>query len=193
MRRRKARLCFLGLTLVVFLAPGCATTARFTAVDTTAVEQLLGLIGERLDVAPEVARMKWNTKTPIEDLPRERQILDEVARRATAYGLDPLLARTFFSGQIEASKAAQYALHAEWTASTQAPFAKVVDLEKDIRPVLDRMTPAMLRALAEALPVIQQPGGRHLVETQSKAILAKAPGGAAAVRAAVTPLLQMSK
>ena len=193
MRHRKARLSCLGLTLVVFLASGCATTARFTAADTAAVDRLIGLIGERLDVAPDIARMKWNTKTPIEDLPRERQILDEVARRATGYGLDPSLARTFFGGQIAASKAAQYALHAEWTASTQAPFAKMVDLDKDIRPVLDRLTPAMLRALAEALPVIQQPGGRQLVETQSKAILAKAPGGTAAVREAVTPLLQMSK
>jgi hypothetical protein len=51
----------------------------------------------------------------------------------------------------------------------------------------------MLRALAEALPVIQQPGGRQLLDAHSKAVLAKAPGGAVAVREAVAPLQQLSK
>ena len=184
---------WLGVALVAFVVSGCATTTRFTAADTAAVDRLLGLIGERLDVAPEVARMKWNTKAPIEDLPRERQLLDGVAKRATEYGLDPAIAGAFFRGQIEASKAAQNALHAEWRASTQAPFVTGVDLDRNIRPVIDRLTPIMLRALAEALPVIHQPGGRQLVGARSKAILAKAPGGAAAVREAVTPLLQLGR
>ena len=55
-------------------------------------------------MAPEVARTKWNTKAPIEDLPREQQIIDGVATRATDYGLDAQVARDFFKGQIEASK-----------------------------------------------------------------------------------------
>jgi chorismate mutase len=101
------------------------------------------------------------------------------------------VAGTFFRGQIEASKVVQHALHAEWTAKKQPPFAKVADLGKDIRPVLDRLTPAMMRALAEAAPVLQRPGGRQLVEGRSKAILAGAPGGEAAVREAVAPLLKL--
>ena len=184
-----------GLTLAIaaWLACGCATTASLTAAHTAPVDRLLGLIKERLDVAPEVARTKWNTKAPIEDLPREKQIIDAVARRAPEYGLDPLVAGSFFQGQIEASKVVQTALHAEWTASGQPPFAKVADLGKDIRPVLDRLTPAMMGALAGALPVLQQPGGRQLLQTRSQAILARAPGGDAAVRAAIAPLLTLSR
>ena len=197
MRHRKPRLScpnwWLGLALLASLASGCATAATFTAADTAAIDRLLGLIRERLDVAPEVARTKWNTKAPIEDLPREKQIIDEVAKRATEYGLDPAIAGSFFRGQIEASKVAQKALHAEWTGAKQVPFARMVDLDQDVRPVLDRLTRTMLRALADALPVIQQPGGRQLLDTHSTAILANAPGGAAAVRQAVTPLLQLSK
>ena len=143
---------WLGLALVAILTSGCATAASFTAVDTGTVDRLLGLMKERLDAAPEVARTKWNTKAPIEDLPRDQQIIDGVAKAATEYGLDPHVASTFFRGQIEASKAIQRALHAEWIAKRQPPFAEVADLGKDIRPVLDRLTPAMMRALAEALP-----------------------------------------
>lgn len=197
MRHHKRRVFrpkwWLGLALVAILASGCATTASFTAADTATVDRLLGLIKERLDVAPDVARTKWNSKAPIEDLPREKQIIDGVAKGATEYGLDPQVAGTFFTGQIEASKVVQNALHAEWTARRQPPFAKVADLGKDIRPVLDRLTPAMMRALAAALPVLQQPGGRQLLEAQTKAILAKAPGGEAAVREAVAPLLKLSR
>jgi chorismate mutase len=184
---------WLALALVAVLASGCATTAGFTAADTGKVDRLLGLVKERLEVAPDVARTKWNTKAPIEDLPREKQIIDGVARRAPEYGLDAEAARAFFTGQIEASKVVQNALHAEWRARGQASFDKVADLGKDIRPVLDRLTPAMMGALAEALPVLQQPGGRRLLEARSADVLARAPGGAAAVRQAVAPLLTLSR
>jgi chorismate mutase len=184
---------WLGLALVAVVSAGCATTASFTAAETTAVDRLLGLIKERLDVAPDVARTKWNTRAPIEDLPREKQIIDGVAGRAPEFGLDPQVAGAFFTGQIEASKVVQNALHAEWTASRQPPFAKVADLGKDIRPVLDRLTPEMMRALADALPALQRPGGRQLLEARSQVILAGAPGGAAAVREAVAPLMKLSR
>lgn len=101
----------------------------------------------------------WN-----QDPSRDKQIIDLVAQGASEYGLDPQVAGTFFVGQIEASKVVQNTLQAEWTARRQPPFPKVADLGTDIRPVLDRLTPAMMRALAEALPVLQRRGGRRLLE-----------------------------
>jgi chorismate mutase len=183
----------VGLALVAVLAAGCATTANFTAVDTAAVDRLLGLIKERLDVAPEVARNKWNTKSPIEDRLRDKQIIDGVATAAPEYGLDPQVATTFFIAQIEASKAVQNALHTEWTAKRQPPFATVADLGKDIRPTLDRLTPAMMRALPEALSVLQRRGGHQLLDAQTRMVLSNASGGDTAVRTAVAPLLALSK
>jgi chorismate mutase len=198
-RGKQARACrassssawSVGALLIAALIAGCAT-GSFTATDTAAVDRLLGLIKERLDVAPDVARTKWNTKAPIEDLPREQQIIDGVSRRAPEYGLDPPLAASVFRAQIEASKMVQNALHAEWTAKAQPPFSTVADLGKDIRPVLDRLTPEMMRALAAALPVLQRSGGRALLEARAKAILANAPGGDAAGREAIAPLLKIS-
>jgi chorismate mutase len=183
----------LGVVLVALLASGCATTTRFTAADTAAVDRLLGLIGERLEVAPEVARVKWNTGDPIEDVSRERQIIDGVARRGAEYGLDSAIAGSFFRGQIEASKTVQTALHAKWSASRQPPFAKVRDLDRDIRPMLDRLTPMMMRALVDALPVVQRQGGRDLLDRRNNAMLAGLPEGPTAVRQAVAPLRRLSR
>jgi len=144
-------------------------------------------------VAPQVARTKWNTKSPIEDPFREKQIIDGVATTATEYGLDPQVARTFFIAQLEASKVVQRALHAEWTAKRQPPFATVADLGRDIRPVLDRLTPAMMRALPEALPVLQRRGGRQLLDAHTRALFSNDSGGGAAVRTAIAPLIALSK
>jgi len=184
---------WLGVVLGLVLAAGCATTANFTAVDTAAVDRLLVLIKDRLEVAPEVARTKWNTKAPIDDPLRNQQIIEGVAKAATDYGLDPQVASAFFRAQIEASQAVQNALHAEWTAKGQPPFAKVADLGQDIRPTLDRLTPALLRALPEVLPVLQRSRGHQLLEAQTKAVLSNAPGGEPAVREAVAPLLALSR
>jgi len=176
--------------MIAVLTTACATS--FTASDTATVDRLLELIKERLDVAPDVARTKWNTKAPIEDLPREQQIIDGVGRRAPDNGLDARVAESFFRAQIEASKIVQNALHADWTAKNQPPFSTVADLGKDIRPVLDRLTPAMMRALADALPVLQRSGGRALLENRTKVILANAPGGESAAREAIAPLVRIS-
>jgi chorismate mutase len=188
------------VALVATLTSACAANsledrARFTSDDAATIDRLLGLIEQRLDVAPEVARTKWNTKAPIDDPPREERVLDAAVEVAIAYGLDPHLAGAFFRGQIEANKAVQHALHAEWTAKRQPPFASVADLGAEVRPLLDRLTPALVRTLAEALPILQQRGGRGLLEAQTRLVLAKAPGTPgreAALRTAVAPLLTWS-
>ena len=174
---------------VVVFASACATT-QLRPVDTATVDHLLDLVKARLDVAPDVARTKWNTKAPIEDLARERHVIDGVANQASDFGLGHDLAESFFRGQIEASKVIQRALHAEWTASRQGPFTTVVDLERDVRPRLDRLTPEMLGALAKAMPILNSPSGRRLLRTRSKTIVKPSPGWEEAVRQAVAPLLR---
>lgn len=170
------------------LLAGCASAPRFSDQDTARVDDLLRLVRQRLEVAPEVARVKWNTKAPIEDLPREKQIVDGVAATAPEHGLEPAVAAAFFQAQIDASKVIQRDLHAQWTAKAQPPFEKVPDLVKDIRPVLDRLTPALVKALADAWPVLGRPGGAALLDQRVRAVLAGAPGGDEAVRVAVAPL-----
>ncbi len=82
----------------------------------------------------DVARNKWNSGAPIEDLPREREIIDALGKQAASYGLDAGIAREFFRAQIEASKIIQRTRFAEWRAAGQPKFESVRDLGKEIRP-----------------------------------------------------------
>ncbi|MEQ1911860.1 MAG: gamma subclass chorismate mutase AroQ, partial [Vicinamibacterales bacterium] len=151
MNRALGRRQWLALVVAALLAPACATTSNLATADTAPLDRLLSLIVERLMVAPDVARTKWNTHAPIEDLAREQQIISAVGAGASGYNVPRDTAERFFRGQIDASKVVQRAMFAEYETAQQPPFEKVVDLDKEIRPTLDRLTPEMMLALGQAL------------------------------------------
>lgn len=117
-----------------------------------AVDALLKLVRRRLDVMHDVARTKWNAKTPVEDRARERAALDAVAAKAHAKGLDEAWTRAFFSAQIEAAKLIQRADLARWEAERRGPFADAPDLKRDLRPKIDALGDDLIAALAKARP-----------------------------------------
>jgi chorismate mutase-like protein len=140
----------------------------------------------------DVARNKWNSGAAIEDLPREREIIDGLGRQAPGYGLDATIAKDFFRAQIEASKIIQNARFAEWRAQNHPPFANIPDLRDKIRPALDALTPQMMKALAAALPALKAPDGATLVAARANAILGDY-GDIAARDEAIAPLLRIGQ
>lgn len=140
-------------TIVFVLALVCAKTA---AADTT-VPALLALMNERLAVQVQVAEYKWNAKAPIEDREREALLLSSVVALAAKQPLPPQKAEEFFRAQIEAGKAIQRILFQRWQDAGQGHFTDAPDLATTIRPALDRLTPALLSALAAATPNLPDP------------------------------------
>ncbi|MGW1148362.1 gamma subclass chorismate mutase AroQ, partial [Streptomyces sp. NPDC002454] len=111
------------------------------------VDAVTALLVERLLVADVVAAAKYGTVLPIEDPVRERQILEDVTRRAAAMGLDPVHAAAVFRDQMEAGKKVQRALFARWDAHPEERPSGRPDLTREVRPVLDRITTRLLDAL----------------------------------------------
>ncbi|MGA1238031.1 MAG: gamma subclass chorismate mutase AroQ [Limisphaerales bacterium] len=93
------------------------------------LDSLLRLIAERLDIATAVAKSKWNSKRPIEDLQREAQLLQSIQNQAPQYSLHPTLAAAFFSAQINASKTVQKELHTRWTTENHPPVENPPSLQ----------------------------------------------------------------
>lgn len=184
------RLCLFiaALACLLALAPACASSGALAASDTTTLDHLLALIVARLEVAPDVARAKWNTHAAIEDPPREQQVIAAVGASASGYGVPRDEAERFFRAQIEASKIVQQAMTQAFTAADQPPFPAPVNLETQIRPVLDRLTPELLRALGAARPLLARADARRTLERRSRRVAPTVAGGAAAMAAAVAPL-----
>ena len=173
------------------LLAGCA--APPPAADAEKIDHLLQLIQQRLGYMDDVARNKWNSGAAIEDLPREREIIDGLGRQAADYGLDAATARDFFRAQIEASKIIQRTRFDEWRAQNQPPFKNLPDLRDKIRPALDALTPELMHSLTAALPLLQTAGGAALVEARAKAIVVLKAADFAARNEAIAPLVRIAK
>ncbi len=146
-RLRRAALSAVAFCLTLSLAPRGARADG----DETAMTNLVALVSQRLALAVPVAQWKWANHRPITDAPREAVLLDSVAKRAEAGGVDAAYAHTFFRDQIEASKQVQSALFERWRASAP-PSGSAPDLATSTRPQLDKITAALVPALARVQP-----------------------------------------
>ena len=151
------------------------------------IESLRALIDARLLLAPDVAQFKWNHHLPIEDLPREAQVIAALGQRASALGVPQPWAEAFFRAQIEASKTAQNELFQGWDVFKHGQFPDAPDLVSVTRPKLDRLTEQLLRALAENWPVLSDPKRRDDVLRAMRPMQAE-DISAKAVAEAIAPL-----
>jgi chorismate mutase len=149
---------------------------------------LIGLVGERLALMRAVAESKWNSGASVEDQAREDGLVAGVVALAPTYGLDPGQAAAFFRAQIEAAKCVESALIARWAAARAGPFGAAADLQATIRPRLDRLTPALLAALAEAVPAVKRDGADRI----AAASRLDDPVMAVAMARALQPLLELA-
>ena len=97
-----------------------------------ALEQL---IAERLELMQAVAAYKWRHQLPVEDVARERRVLEGAVSRALEKGLTTDSASRFFRAQIEAAKEIQHYWLAHWRQRDIAP-ARIPDLDTETRPAL---------------------------------------------------------
>lgn len=130
--------------LAVSPAPAEAASAD------TALTNVIALAAQRLALAEPVALWKRAHHKPVTDVPREQLLLTQIARQAKAAHVDAAFAEQFFRDQIEASKDVQNALLAQWQETP--PSAAAPDLASSTRPQLDRLTHALLIALARVQP-----------------------------------------
>ncbi len=170
-------------------AAAAPTTAAAPATSPAAVAALLDLLGRRLELGVEVARTKWNTKAPIEDLARESVALDAIAKAAADAGVDPVAARRLLQAQIDGGKVLQRALHEQWATQNQPPFATTQDLATQLRPQLDEVTTQLVARLHDlgGLPALRSED-LATAEAAIVAHLAGTPRAADAARIALAPL-----
>lgn len=127
---------------------------------------LLTTLNERLNIGDLVALTKWDSGKPIQDSPREAQVIASARTLASEHKLDPEDVAQLIAAQMEANKLVQYGLLAQWQAAGAAPDTPRPDLAKQIRPRLDELQTRLLRQYANFAP--------HRREPNCQALLAKA-------------------
>lgn len=155
------------------------------------LEPLRQLMDQRLALMPDVARYKWNAKSPIEDLPREQKIIDGLKAEALALGIPAAWAEKFFRAQIEAAKVIQREYFARWEQAGTGQLPDAPDLATVIRPRLDALTPLLLRELAITWPALSDPAQAARIAVAMKGMQVATTSAAAAAMAAA-PLVDAS-
>jgi chorismate mutase len=122
-----------------------------------ALRPLLTTLNERLNIGDLVALTKWDSGKPIQDSPREAQVIANARALATEYQLDPEDVAQLIAAQMEANKLVQYGLLAQWQAAGVAPDTPRPDLAKQIRPRLDELQTRLLRQYADFAPHRRDP------------------------------------
>ncbi len=143
--------------LLILLSTGAFAATPDSTPPPASLAPLLQAMSERLDIADQVALTKWDSGKPIQDSPREQQVIANAAQQAATYQLAPEDVSQFLAAQIEANKLVQYALLAKWHTAGKAPTIARPDLVKQIRPALDQLQIRLLQHYAAFATSRQDP------------------------------------
>ena len=127
-------------------------TSAQAATPAETLKPLVQTLNERLSIGDLVALTKWDSGKPIQDSPREAQVIANAQTLATERQLDPQDVAQLLAAQMEANKLVQYGLLARWQAAGAAPDTPRPDLGKQIRPRLDELQTRLLQQYADFAP-----------------------------------------
>ncbi|MDB5984932.1 MAG: chorismate mutase [Pseudomonas sp.] len=133
------------------------STAALAEPAPASLSPLLETINQRIAIADQVALTKWDSGKPIQDSPREQQVIANAEKLAPTYKLAPEEIGQFLAAQIEANKLVQYALLSQWNIQGKAPNSPRPDLANDIRPKLDQIQIKLLERYAAFSPLRSNP------------------------------------
>jgi len=145
---------------------GCINAASSSCAP-VALRPLIEAMGQRLDIANDVAQSKFYSGKPVQDTEREQQVIANAQAQAAGYKLDKSNVRQFMTAQIEANKLVQYARIAQWH-DTQPPEKPTASLTTGIRTRLDTLQPVLMEKYAAFLPYRKDEACQHWVQAEIK-------------------------
>jgi chorismate mutase len=150
------------------------------------IEQLQPLVetsAHRLMIAEQVALAKWDSGAPVEDAPREAQVIHSAVEAGEARGLDETSVTAFFKAQIEANKIVQYSLLADWRRRGNAPAHAPISSMSTVRSGLDHIQTSLIAELADTAAIRARATCRADIATAVGTYLSKHNQGAGQLRA----------
>ncbi|WP_170412997.1 gamma subclass chorismate mutase AroQ [Ruegeria atlantica] len=120
---------------------------------TSAQAELFDLIDARLEWMQDVAAFKHANDRPVEDLAREKVVIDKTLEQAALAGVDPDSAQLFFEAQIQAAKEIQSCWIERWRKDKASVPERYADLTTEVRPALLELGGQILETLSDQPPV----------------------------------------
>ncbi|MEO6908862.1 MAG: hypothetical protein ABI210_13335 [Abditibacteriaceae bacterium] len=143
--------CFTSITLCILLASaisiGSANAATPSKVQAT--DRLYTILLRRVDLMKWIALDKWRNHKPIEDLPREKVVLQKTRQQAAAVGV--LDIDTLTRAQIQIAKNEQQRWMDKWKKTPPSKNSPAPSLS-ELRTELNELSSELMIALKESIP-----------------------------------------
>jgi len=141
------------LIAVALLFIACVVRAEPVAINSPEddVRRVFDILQTRLSLMRAVAAWKFANSAPVTDAAREQRVLDASVAEAQRLGIDPASARELFAIQIRIASEAQEHFIATWRKQGGGPDP-VRDLNRELRPELDRIGAQLLQSIYLSLP-----------------------------------------
>jgi serine protease Do len=156
---------------------------------TDAAERMLVLIKQRLDLMNDVAAFKWKHRQDVADSQRESDLLKLLVKKGQEAGIPSAMVTAFFKQQFEASRKFQEDRISQWQKDNTMPEVKVKDLQKELRPKIEKISEEMVQVLGKLHSCIFEPAVQNHIEARAKVVIAGA-GISEAVRDKATEWLR---
>lgn len=158
--QRPSTLAAIALTALAGAAPMQAAESSAPhaacADERSCVDRLLELENERLALMPAVAAWKWRHHAAITDPERERAVIADSAKLAEPLGLAGAPIERLFALQIRLASDVETAFERKWRERGFDASQPDLDLARDLRPRIDRLTQELLSTLAIAAPALSR-------------------------------------
>jgi chorismate mutase len=135
---------------------GTGSPARATAGTGPPLVALVDAATQRLLTADPAAAAKWGTTIPIDDPPREQEVLRNVEMSARQADIDPMYVHRVFRDQIDATEAVEYVRFAQWKLDPATAPATRDDLSAS-RALIDQLNTVMVAQIAENIGILHSP------------------------------------
>ncbi|MDH4167577.1 MAG: transporter substrate-binding domain-containing protein [Gammaproteobacteria bacterium] len=146
------------------------TNSRARFADVEATQSLVGAIDERLTIMRDVAAAKWLAGAPVYDAAREVVVLQQVAARARALGLDPATTQAFLAEQIRLARDVQQRWHDQWKqAGRCAPCEEPAGLQV-LRERIDATDEKQFAAMYLLAPLREDTAAALMAQMQATAL-----------------------
>lgn len=120
---------------------------RLTKEDKVCIQEVLSLLHNRLQIARDIAKWKWNYRLPIHEKEKEKKVMKEILQQALDKGIDRHLCMSVIMSQMLAATSVQIQSFEDWvknnTDIVPYPSFDLLTLEKNMleldRKILDHL------------------------------------------------------
>lgn len=135
------------------------------------IDGVLNAMQELFSTMHNVAKWKWNQKSSIGNMEKEKILLEKLSQKGIPAGLSSEMVKDVFQAQLEAMKMIQINYFENWKRDGIDQFADILDYKTELKPQIEKIYENFLVQLKEVMPLLRKKNLSEVIKWRSSVIL----------------------